>query len=140
MKKSWNKIKSIASGLKGLTTIGIADVIGSAVSAIFWFYMATILGAEHYGGISYFLAIASIASTISLIGATSTITVYTAKDIKIQPPIYFISIIVGVVTSAVLYFIFHNMAVSVLTLGYVILVWPVRRFLAENYTLRIGSI
>lgn len=120
MNKSWNKIKEIILHLRGLTTIGITDVVGNAISAIFWFYMAAVLGAKNYGEISYFLAVASIASTVSLMGSANTLMVYTAKNVKLQPPVYFISIIAGSITSIVLFLIFYNLGVSVYILGAVI--------------------
>ncbi len=115
-----NRIKEIVLQTRGLTTIGISDIIGNAISAIFWFYMATVLGAEHYGEISYFLAISGIASAISLLGAQQTLTVYTAKEVKIQSPIYFISLISGTVASIVLFIIFHNSGVSAYTFALVL--------------------
>lgn len=120
MNKSWNKIKEIILQLKGLSTIGIADLSGNAISSIFWFYMATVLGTEHYGVVSYFLAIAGIASGISLLGSENTLMIYTAKNVKIQPAIYFITIIFGSIISIILFLIFYNLGLSVLVLGYTI--------------------
>lgn len=120
MNKSWNKIKEIILQLRGLTTIGITDVLANAISSIFWFYMASVLGAEHYGQISYFLAIAGITSTISLTGAGNMLTVYSAKNVKIEPPVYFISIITGFIASIILFFAYSNLGISVYNLGAVI--------------------
>jgi len=78
------------------------------------------LGTEHYGEVSYFIAIASIASAISFLGAGTTIIVYTAKEEKIQTPVFFITIISGIITSIVLFFMFSNLGISLFVLGYVI--------------------
>ena len=120
MKDSWDKIKKVAIKFKDLTTIGFANIISSTISGIFWFYIAALLGAEHYGEISYFIAIASIASTLSFLGAGNTIIVYTAKGEKIQPPVFFISIISSIITSFVLFFVYYDVGVSMYVLGYVI--------------------
>lgn len=120
MKNNWDKIKNLTSGLRGLATIGISDIAGNGISAIFWFYLASILGAKNYGEISYFIAIASISSTISLIGSQNTLTVYTAKNIRIEPPVFLISIIAGIVTSVSLFAIYDNLGLSLLSFGYVI--------------------
>ncbi|MGI0022998.1 MAG: lipopolysaccharide biosynthesis protein [Nitrososphaeraceae archaeon] len=117
---SWDKIKSIVNRFKGLTTIGFANVVSSAISGIFWFYIAALLGTVHYGEVSYFIAIASIASTISFLGAGNTIIVYTAKGKKIQSTIFFITVISGIITSMVVFFIFYNLGVSLYVLGYVV--------------------
>ena len=121
MKNGWKKIKNITAGLKDLTTIGIAEIVGNTISAIFWLYIATILGAGDYGQISYFLAIAGIASGISLLGAENVLTVYIAKNIKIEPPVYFLTIIFGTLSSLVLFMTFQNLGASVLAFGSVII-------------------
>ena len=117
---SWDKIKSVVTRFKDLTTIGFANVVSSAISGVFWFYIAALLGTEHYGEVSYFIAICNIASIISFLGAGNTIIVYTAKGEKIQSPIFFITIISGLITSIVLFFIFYNLGVSLYVLGSVV--------------------
>ena len=47
MTGNWDKISSIVTGLRGLTTIGVSDIVGSGIGVIFWFYMAALLGAQH---------------------------------------------------------------------------------------------
>jgi O-antigen/teichoic acid export membrane protein len=120
MNKNWNKIKNIASGLKGLAAIGFADIIGNGIAAIFWFYMAIILGAHSYGQVSYFLAIGSVSSTISMIGGMNVLSVYTAKKVRIESSVFFISLVGAMVTSVVVFEIFSNFGVSIYVLGTVI--------------------
>ena len=120
MTHRWNKIKSIVTRFKDLTTLGFANILSSAISGIFWIYLASLLGTAHYGEVSYFIAIAGIVSTISFLGAGNTIIVYTAKGEKIQSTIFFITIISGLIASIVLFFIFYDVGVSLYILGYVI--------------------
>ena len=120
MTHGWNKIKSIVTRFKDLTTLGFANILSSAISGIFWIYLASLLGTVHYGEVSYFIAIAGIASTISFLGAGNTIIVYTAKGEKIQSTIFFITIISGLIASIVLFFIFYDVGVSLYILGYLI--------------------
>ena len=120
MTANWNKIKNIASGLKGLTTIGISDIIGSGIGVIFWFYMAALLGALHYGEIAYFISIAAIASTISLLGTESMISVYVPKKIQLESTVYLLTIIIGMISALVLFFMFSNISISVYVLGTII--------------------
>lgn len=103
--------------LKDLTAIGIADVAGSAISSVFWLYMASTLGAENYGTVSYFLAIGGITSTISLLGSQTTLTVYMAKNVKIESTIYLIAIIAGIISSIVLFFMFQNIGLNAYVFG-----------------------
>jgi O-antigen/teichoic acid export membrane protein len=116
----WDKIKGKKLGSHGITKIGITDLSGSIIAAIFWFYIATLVGAEHYGHISYFLATANFVSSISLVGATNTLYVYRAKEVKIRAPIYFISLVFVAISSTILFFIFNNIAISIMAIGYVI--------------------
>lgn len=106
--------------LKALTSIGLADIIGSGISAIFWFYLATLIEPSQYGEIHYFIGIATIASVISLFGTQNTLVVYTAKNVEIQATFYFISLVVGAISSLAIIIIFYRIDVVVVLLGYII--------------------
>ncbi len=120
MREKFDKIKVIFIRFRGLATLGFGNIVSAGISAIFWFYLASLLGAESYGQVSYFIAIATISSTISFLGAGNTIIVYTAKGEKIQPPVYFISIISSAITLIAVFIIFSHIGVSLYILGYVI--------------------
>ncbi len=113
-------IKGRLPGFRGLAFISFGDIIGSGIAAIFWFYIASVLTPERYGEIHYFLGIAGIASTIALIGTQNTITVYTAKDVKIQSTLYLISLIVGIVSSLAIIAIFYRIDTGLIVLAYII--------------------
>ena len=115
-----NKIKVIFSRFKDLTTIGFANVISSAISGIFWFYLASLLGTEHYGEVSYFIAIAGIVSVVSFLGSGTTLVIYTAKGEKILSTIFSVTVITSIISSIVLFFVFNNIGVSLYIIGYVI--------------------
>ena len=106
--------------VSNLASIGIADISVKGISAIFWFYVAAILGPAGYGEIAYLLSIAMIASTVALLGAGNTLIVYTAKNVKIQSALYVLTLISGSITSIVVFFIFYDVGTSFLILGYVI--------------------
>ena len=120
MVESGNKIKNFFVRFKDLTSMGFTTVVVNAIGAIFWFYMASILGTEHYGEISYLISISTLASVVSLIGFGNTLLVYPAKDVKIQPPVYFIALVSSLITSSILFFIFYNIGISLYVIGYVI--------------------
>lgn len=113
MARIWEKFKDVSS-------IGVADITASGISAAFWFYVASMLGPETYGHITYALSIAGLASTISLLGASNTLTIYTAKKIPIQPALYIITLSAGVISSIVVFLIFFDLGISLLILGYII--------------------
>ena len=97
--KVLEKIKTLYQNFKGLTTITTATFITNGLGGLFWLYMASLMGTEAYGQISYFLAIAIIGSRISLFGFANTMMVYSAKGVKIQPPIYLFAILGSIITS-----------------------------------------
>ena len=115
----WNLIKRI-NGLKSISQIGAATAGGNAIAAFFWIYMADLMGQEDYGELGYLLSIAAIASTISIVGGQWTMSVYTAKGVRIESSLYFISIITSTVTAIVLYFLFENVGMGVYVIGVVI--------------------
>lgn len=120
MNNNWDQLKNRIISIKGLVAIGVGDIIGNAISALFWFYMATLLEPEQYGEIHYFLGIAGIASSLSLVGTLNTITVYTAKKIQIQSALYFVSLIISAISSLIVLIIFYRIDVVVVLIAYVI--------------------
>ena len=115
----WKSIKQI-KGLKSISQIGAATAGGNAIAAIFWIYMADLMGQEDYGELGYMLSIAGIASTISILGGQWTMSVYTAKGVRIESSLYFISIITSTVSAIILYFLFENVGMSVYVISIVI--------------------
>ena len=65
--------------IKNLVNIGSGDIIGSIFSAVFWFYLATLMNPGEFGELHYLISIAGIISYCALVGSQNTITVYVAK-------------------------------------------------------------
>lgn len=107
-------------GLKNVGFIGIANILGSAISAFFWIYLAALMGAENYGELSYYISIAGIATSLAFVGGPKTITVLVAKKIKIESTVYLLSITTSIISSIILYFAFANIGISVYVLGAVV--------------------
>jgi len=114
-----DNIKNKIVGLKGLASIGLADIIGNTITVLFWFYIASRLDPHDYGQIQYFLGIAGTASYISLIGTQNTITVYAAKNINVQSTLYLISLLAGLASSIVIMIIFYRIDAALLLFGYI---------------------
>lgn len=117
IKKLFSNIFTI-KGLKSISSMASANVIGNLISGLFWLYLANLLGAESYGEISYFLAIGSIASAISVIGGTYSMIVFSAKKVNIQPAIYLISFISSIISAIAVFIISENYAISIYVIGY----------------------
>ena len=112
----WNNLKKNRS-INAITTIGFGNIIGSALSSIFWIFIAGLLGTESYGQLSYFLAIIGIFSAVSMFGGQYTMQVYTSKRIKIESSLYLISIFSGLSMSIILFLVFQDVGVSISLIG-----------------------
>ena len=71
-------------GIKDIGFLGFSNLVGSGISALFWIYLAGILGAENYGELSFYISIAGIATSLSFIGGPMAITVLVAKKVKVE--------------------------------------------------------
>jgi len=115
----WKSIKQI-KGLRSISQIGAATAGGNAIVALFFIYLADLMGQEDYGELGYMLSIAAITSTISIVGGQWTMSVYTAKGVRIESSLYFISIITSTVSAIILYFLFENVGMSMYVISLVI--------------------
>ena len=114
----WKDIKNIR-GLRNVATIGSSNIIGTAITSVFWISIAGLLGTESYGELSYFLAIIGISSIIATVGGGYTMQVYAAKGVKIESSLYFLGIIASTVVAIILFFMFENFGVSICVIGIV---------------------
>ena len=109
--------------IRDISAIGGADIFGTAMSAVFWFYLASQIEPSSYGEIGWFLGIAGIFSGIALFGTASTLTVYAAKKTQIQSTLNFISLSASVILSfivIVLFPSFYTVDVGIILIAYVI--------------------
>lgn len=106
--------------LRELSFIGSADIIGTGITSIFWFFLASQIPPEQYGEIFYYIGIAATAAAFALIGAQNTITVYSSKNIRVESTLYFLSLILGIIASFILMLIFYRTDIIFLLFGYVI--------------------
>ena len=109
--------------IRDISTVGSADILGTAMSAVFWFYLASQIEPSSYGEIIWFLGIASIFSGIALFGTTNTLTVYTAKKTQIQSTLNFISLTASVILSFIVIVVFpsfYTIDVGIILIAFVI--------------------
>ena len=109
--------------IKDISAVGGADVLGTVMSAAFWFYLASQIEPSSYGEIHWFLGIAGIFSGIALFGTASTLTVYTAKKTQIQSTLNFISLSASVILSfivIVLFPSFYTIDIGIILIAFVI--------------------
>jgi len=120
MEDTWNTIKDSIIGKKGLLSIGFADIAGSVISGLFWLYIASQLNPEIYGELIYFISIAGLAQMVSLLGSSNALTVYTAKNVKIQSTLFLISILAVAVSLAIITIFFNRLDAGLLAVGYIV--------------------
>ncbi len=120
MTGNFEKIKKTITRFKDLTSLGIANILSSAISGIFWIYLATIIDTDDYGEIGYYIAIASVAGVISSLGASNFMTIYTAKGKELKKPLTILVGISSTTVSLTLFLILFNAGVSVYVVGYAI--------------------
>ena len=120
MKNLWDILIDKLYSIKDLGYVGSANIIGSGISAVFWLYLANLLGAEDYGEIQYYLAIAGVVYLVSSFGTPNTIAVYAAKNIKINSTLFLISLVGGFIALLVLLGIFQRLDIGLIILGYII--------------------
>lgn len=99
----------------------MADIISSAISAIFWFYFASVLGPHNYGQVTYLLSIAGISAGIASFGANQTLMVLSAKKVEIEKIIYILALGLGACSSLVLFVFLPEIGVGLIILGQIML-------------------
>ncbi len=120
MSDNWNKIKNGIIQLKEISILSSASLITNFIGGLFWMYMASLMGPEEYGQISYFISIALIVASISLFGAGNSLIVFVAKGEKIQSLFFIITITTSIVGSIILFLMFENFGMSIYAIGFVI--------------------
>ena len=128
----WNTLKLKLAIIKDLGYIGSANIIGTGISAFFWLYLANLLGAEDYGEIQYYLAIAGVVYLVSSFGSPNTITVYAAKNIKVNSTLLLISLVGGFIALLVLLGIFQRLDIGLIILGYIVFDFTINYLLGKK--------
>ena len=105
---------------KGLLSIGFADIVGSVISAFFWLYIASQLNPDIFGELIYFIGIAGTAQLVSLLGSSNVLTVYTAKNVKIQSTLFLISVLAAAISLVIITIFFNRLDAGLLAVGFVI--------------------
>lgn len=116
----WNRIKNKLGRTKDLTTLGFTDLIGNGVTSILWFYLASIMNTEVYGELSFMINIAATGSLVSSFVTPTVVTVYTSKNFKIESTLYFITLLIGLISTVIIILLFSRFDVGLLVFGFII--------------------
>ena len=121
MKDYLKEIKIAINKFRDLSFFSIGTIVTNGIGGLFWLYMASLLGTEKYGEISYLISIGLIASTMSLAGMSNILIVYGAKNIKIQSTIFLVGLISsGITALIVFFFVIKDPTISLYVIGFVI--------------------
>ena len=107
-------------GIKEVLSLSVGDYGGAIIVSAFWFLLAFLISPEEYGEIHYFIGIAGLAFSISLLTTQETIVVYTAKNVKLAPTLFLISLIAGGIAAVVITALFSRVDSSFLLLGFIV--------------------
>ena len=94
-----------------LSSIGITDALSVSVAGMFWFFIASEIGPENYGEITFLISIAILVSGIALFGSNNTVLVLSAKKIDIHATIYLITIVANIISSIIIFALFFNLGI-----------------------------
>ena len=128
----FNKIKNSFSVLKEISFLGIASIIPTIIAASFWFYIASLVGDEVYGEITYYLTIVGISTTVSLVGTPTALNVYAAKGERILPAISVITFTTSAIGAVAVFFILYNPGASIHAFTYTIFALIAAEFLGRK--------
>ena len=141
MKDIWNQLKIITNRFRDLSLYSIGTLVTNGIGGIFWLYMASLLGTEGYGEISYLISIGIMAGTISLAGMSNLLIIYGAKNIKIQSTIFLLGLISsGIVASIIFFVVDKNITISLYIIGYVIFTLVTAELIGQKLFLKYSKI
>jgi O-antigen/teichoic acid export membrane protein len=141
MKDIWNQFKIITNKFRDLSFYSIGTLVTNGIGGIFWLYIASLLGTEEYGELSYIISIGIMAGTISLAGMSNLLIIYGAKNIKIQSTIFLIGLISSGITALIIFFFIDtNIIISLYIIGFVIFTLVTAELIGQKLFLKYSKI
>jgi O-antigen/teichoic acid export membrane protein len=114
-------MNNIKNRIIDFSSVGFTDMIGAGTVAFFWFYIASELGPENYGELTFIISIASLASGFALFGSNHTIWIMSAKKIDIEKTIFVLVSITTMISVLIIFIIFLNVGLVSIIFSYVLL-------------------
>jgi len=118
--------------IKDISMLSIAHVIPTLIAAGFWFYIASLIGDEAYGELTYYLTIAGIGSTVTLLGTPTALNVYAAKGERILPAVSMLTFTTSAIGAITVYFMFYNTGAGIHVFSYTIFALITAEFLGRK--------
>jgi len=114
----FNKLLKLVGLDKGFLSVTAGNTIASITGAIFWLFIATLMSIEDYGELNYFLSIAFIFGSLSLLGLGTTVTTFLSK--KNEDVLYQANLLVlfsNCIVFIILLLFINNLFVVILLVG-----------------------
>lgn len=87
----------------GLVYTTLGSSASAVLGALFWFILASIIEVKNYGLVNYYIALASIFTTLGTMGLTTTVTTYLAKgETKLLYEANSVTLISGIISALIL--------------------------------------
>jgi len=75
----FNKLLKLLGLDKGLLSVTGGNTIAAITGGIFWLFIATLMSSEEYGQLNYFLSIAFLLSSVSMLGLGNSVITFLPK-------------------------------------------------------------
>ena len=118
--------------IKDISTLSVAHFVPTLIAASFWFYIASLIGDEAYGELTYYLTIAGIGSTVTLLGTPTALNVYAAKGERILPAVSMLTFTTSAIGAITVYFMFYNTGAGIHVFSYTIFALITAEFLGRK--------
>lgn len=114
----FNKMLRFLGLDSGLVSVAGGNTIASLTGAIFWLFIATLMSTEEYGHLNYYLSIAFLFGSLSMLGLGTTVTTFLSKgeeDIRYQANL--LVIFSNCIISVLLLLFINQLSVILLLIG-----------------------
>jgi O-antigen/teichoic acid export membrane protein len=106
---------------KNLGYVSIGNIANTFLGALLWFIIASKLSATEFGGLNYDISIASLVTSVGVLGLDTTLTAYLAKGVnKMLYESTFLVIISGGAITFLLLIFYPSPSIILLTLSMII--------------------
>lgn len=79
MKANFERVRILAKQIIDPSMVGSGILIGNVIGGLLWLILASLMSTEDYGLVNYYIAIASVASAVSILGLNTAIMTHLAK-------------------------------------------------------------
>jgi len=118
---------------KGLAYVTFGNFLYTALGAILWFYLASIVTPSEYGKLNYDIAVATLLTAFGIMGFDTTLTTFVAKGIsRMFPQAVFLILVSGGVLSVILYIFLQSWSLVLLLLGMLFFTLVTARLLGNH--------